>query len=382
MEITRQAFNDLPLEEILIRLNAENDLIATRDSLMQYAIEQIQEKDTMSAAKVLAVINSSEAVYFRWDKLTPEPITSKYDIYDMVEITHELEYEVDVQLIDRLAEYERAYSISNEDRLTIDLERDTVLKSDVTYREVDAKLKGYQQRENTENLYDAHKPFSTVLCVRSENPNFAPNTYYALHEFDKMLKIYNEQAISQGQSYNVNFLVLPAKNENRPIYEGRYTVGSSNAKGLAHHIVSEAHLLETIVTDATVIGRLTAEDADYFYKRCNAAVALATCIELDVQTQGIYAAVDQLSQEVTELRRNSEPIVFFDNKHSAEYEAEVRKIILSKYIEEGMHISSGEITNEAVKAYIRADDKGDWNRMRRYLTTLLENGIIMRTVMG
>ena len=380
-QITRQEFNALPLDELLEKLNAAHDIIATRDNLEQYAIKQIESKNIVGAANVLNIMMQSDAEYFRIDKLTPTPIIDKYDIADIIEFADEAEHTYDTKALKQLADYEQRYFVSQNDRLTTEAHGHIMLKTDVAHHEAEQRLKSYQLREETEQMHTSHKPYATVQCTKSDSRAISPNAYYTLYDFDQLLKELNEQAKAEGTSYRVRFDVLPPIDDEAQPYEINYLIGTEQFRGIANHIVREAVLLATLVNDNNAMERYSAEDAQYIRNREKTARKLAECIELDMKTQEIMSSVEQYTaqaaqreSEIAELRRSSyEPIVFFDNRHSESYEAEVRKFIFAKHSNENKWASSADIPQDVVRKYISEDDRADWNFMYNSISELLSD---------
>ena len=371
-QMTKQEFNELPLDELLEKLSAAHDIIVTRDNLEQYTIEQIENKNIVGAADVLNIMMQSDAEYFRIDKLTPTPIIDKYDIADIIDFKDEAELTYDTRVLEQLADYENRYFISPVHRLTVEAKGNVMLKTDVKYHDAELKLKGYQQREATEVLYGDDKHYPIVQCISSKYGDIPPNAFFTLYEFNQRLKALHEKAYSEKDQYDVKFMVLPPIDEDAPIYESKYPVGTSHFKGLANHIVQEAQIFARLVTSPEYMARYNTEDAQYLKHRSEEALTASDSIQLNIMIQGIYTEnVYPLKNKASELRQTYEPVVFFDNKHSENYEAEVRKIIFAKHFGEKKWSSSAEIPQETVNDYIRTDDKSEWQQMHRNITALL-----------
>lgn len=380
MEVTRKAFIETSLGDLLEKLNKESDLIANRDGLMKYAIELIQSRDIATAENVLSALNRSDADYFRWNKLDIKAVTTKEDIYDLFEITAEGEYQIDHKLIEQLAQYENDYHIPEAERLTIHLQNDVLTKNDVVYRDIDEKVRFFQQRDALECCPKADKRYPTVMLISSEVSNMCPNSLHTLWEFSEEIDSLHKKAIEAGQRYNVRYNILPSRGAEEPVYNGIFEVGGYAFDSIAKRVVFDATFLERAFAEQRVnLESFSPQEVAYFQQKYEAAKALASTIELDILAQKILyntSYVDKANAELSELQHQNEPdksVVFFDNRHSADEEAEIRKIIYAKHLNENKWVSPEDISPEVIDKYIEADNRKDWANLKKNLSALLEH---------
>lgn len=244
--MTNEEFNDISLEDLLDRLEHESDLVTTRENLKEFAIVQIQEGNINLAAHVLDALKQDDgADYFRYDfscgtLSTPEPITDKVDIVDLVDLTEEPELTTEEYNAAFLGRLEEKFGVEEDERLTtLDAARDIyVLKSDKDYGEVAPALNDLEKRlqKEAQTHSETGVLLPTVKCLWSEHGEMKEGEYYTLTEFDQKVQVLDAKVGEHNGYFKTAFLIQPPS-DNLAVnaYEGRYDIGDNDG-GIVKHM--------------------------------------------------------------------------------------------------------------------------------------------------
>lgn len=325
--MTNEEFNDISLEDLLDRLEHESDLVTTRENLKEFAIEQIQEGNINLAAHVLDALKQDDgADYFRYDFScgtlnTPEPITDKVDIVDLIELVednrldlmteaekqavvdaveialdysatdipaerYELykaiiserehsqerehddieDYSAETYDIAFLGHLEEKFNVDEEQRLTV-IPSDTdmyALKSTADINKVAPAIAKYEQRLELEaqSLRETGMILPTVECVWSEHPQMEEGKIYSLAEFDRKVQELDNKVDEGGGYYKTEFHIYPpSDNKDMAGYEGRYDIGDRDG-GIANHIRLHVEWSEKLCDESESRGTPPSEVAE------------------------------------------------------------------------------------------------------------------------